>query len=216
MTESPERKAVSPTRLRREREKEQRRRSILDAAERVFAEKPFHAASLDEVAELAEYAKGTIYLYFKNKEALYSALFEEKVERMFVTVRADVDAAKTHSDKLAALVASQLRYAEENAWFFRIFTQERMDVGDDLKRENWSRVYSLYYEFLAYMGATIAAAQKGKVLRKGDPAQFSLMLLGVVNIAIRSWLEHASSDSLVSQSDFILDFFLHGVAAPSK
>jgi AcrR family transcriptional regulator len=59
------------TAARREREKEERRRSILDAAERVFFSKGIKDASMDEIAEAAEVSKGTLYLYFSSKEEIY-------------------------------------------------------------------------------------------------------------------------------------------------
>lgn len=58
---------------RKEREKEARREEILNAAEKVFFEKGLAAATMDEIAELAELSKGTIYLYYKCKEDLYVA-----------------------------------------------------------------------------------------------------------------------------------------------
>lgn len=51
-----------------------RRQAILDAALTVFAERGFEAARLDDVAAKAGVAKGTLYLYFKDKEALFEAL----------------------------------------------------------------------------------------------------------------------------------------------
>lgn len=59
---------------RREREKHQKRNHIIDAAERLFFSKGYNSTSMDEVAEEAEYSKGTLYLYFKDKEDLYLAI----------------------------------------------------------------------------------------------------------------------------------------------
>jgi AcrR family transcriptional regulator len=76
---------------RREREKEQRRGSILKAARQVFFEKGLQAASMDEIAETAELSKGTLYLYFRSKEDLYVSLLEEGLailRRMFEEVEA--------------------------------------------------------------------------------------------------------------------------------
>ncbi len=56
---------------RREREKEQRRESILDAAEKVFFSRGVKEATMDEIAGAAELSKGTLYLYFKSKEDIY-------------------------------------------------------------------------------------------------------------------------------------------------
>ncbi len=74
---------------RKEREREHRRRVILRAARKIFFNKGLQAASMDEVAELAELSKGTLYLYFKSKEDLYVSLLEEGMNilrRMFEEV----------------------------------------------------------------------------------------------------------------------------------
>ena len=59
---------------RREREKQQKRNHIIDAAERLFFRKGYSNTSMDEVAEEAEYSKGALYIYFKDKEDLYLAI----------------------------------------------------------------------------------------------------------------------------------------------
>jgi len=59
---------------RKEREKQQRRNDIIDAAERLFFEKGYANATMDQVADAAELSKGTLYLYFKSKEDLYLAI----------------------------------------------------------------------------------------------------------------------------------------------
>ena len=56
---------------RKEREKEQRRNDIIDAAEKIFFKKGLNNSTMDEVAEEAELSKGTLYLYFKSKEEIY-------------------------------------------------------------------------------------------------------------------------------------------------
>ncbi len=61
---------AGPTRTRKA-EPAARRETILDAALTVFAQRGFEAARLDDVAARAGIAKGTLYLYFKDKEALF-------------------------------------------------------------------------------------------------------------------------------------------------
>lgn len=59
---------------RKQREKEQRRESIIDAAETVFFSKGLENATMDDVASAAELSKGTLYLYFNSKEQIYLAI----------------------------------------------------------------------------------------------------------------------------------------------
>ena len=59
---------------RREREKKMRRRQIMDAAKKVFASKGFGGATMENIAEEAEFSPATLYLYFKNKDELFASL----------------------------------------------------------------------------------------------------------------------------------------------
>jgi AcrR family transcriptional regulator len=59
---------------RKEREKERRRQQIIVAAKRVFSQKGFNKATMEDIAKEAELSPGTLYLYFKNKEELYASL----------------------------------------------------------------------------------------------------------------------------------------------
>ena len=64
-------------------DKEERRREILDAAERLFLQHPDRVASVSEVAAAAGLAKGTVYLYFPSKEEMLLALHERHVGNFF-------------------------------------------------------------------------------------------------------------------------------------
>lgn len=59
---------------RKQREKEQRKIEIINAARKVFSNKGFNAATMEEIALEAELSPGTLYLYFKNKEELHTIL----------------------------------------------------------------------------------------------------------------------------------------------
>ena len=65
---------------RKEREKERRRQQIMVAAKRVFSEKGFNKATMEDIAQEAELSPGTLYLYFKNKDELYASLSVEILE----------------------------------------------------------------------------------------------------------------------------------------
>lgn len=64
------------TEERKAREKERRRNAIIDAAEKVIFSKGLEQATMAEIAQAAELSKGTLYLYFKNKQDLYIAICE--------------------------------------------------------------------------------------------------------------------------------------------
>ena len=70
-------KTPSRSKLRRQREREQRYQTILAAAEKLFAQKGYHQAGMEEIADLSEVSVGTVYFYFKNKEDLIVHMLEK-------------------------------------------------------------------------------------------------------------------------------------------
>jgi AcrR family transcriptional regulator len=68
-----------------ERRRELTRTTLLDAAADVFARRGFHAASLEEIAETAGFTRGAIYKNFENKEELFFAVIERRIEGQLQT-----------------------------------------------------------------------------------------------------------------------------------
>jgi AcrR family transcriptional regulator len=66
-----------------ERRRERTREALLDAAASVFAQRGFHGASLDEIAETAGYTRGAIYKHFADKEELLHEVCVRLNERLF-------------------------------------------------------------------------------------------------------------------------------------
>lgn len=103
---------------RREREKEQRRNEILNAAEKVFFSKGFNHATMDEVAETAELSKGTLYLYFKNKEDLYFAITQRSMTILRTMFQ---DAVKQHEkgiEKVRAIGRAYHKFSKDYKNYF--------------------------------------------------------------------------------------------------
>jgi len=90
---------------RKEREKERRRQQIIVAAKRVFSEKGFNKATMEDIAKEAELSPGTLYLYFKNKEELYASLSLRILQYLHIRVtHVNKDASLTPDKKLSALM----------------------------------------------------------------------------------------------------------------
>jgi AcrR family transcriptional regulator len=70
---------ASVARLRREERKQETHAELVSAAARVFAQRGFHGASVDQIAAEAGFTTGALYWHFKNKEELYLAVYETYV-----------------------------------------------------------------------------------------------------------------------------------------
>ncbi|MBN9053846.1 TetR/AcrR family transcriptional regulator [Shinella sp. PSBB067] len=78
-----------------------KREQILDGAKRVFMEQGFEAASMNDITRAAGVSKGTIYVYFENKEDLFGYMIERERSRITETVRHALDGNKPITETLA-------------------------------------------------------------------------------------------------------------------
>src|SRR5438552_3080365 len=85
---------------------------ILRAARRVFAAHGFEGASMDDIARAASLGKGTLYIYYRSKRALYGAAVRDDLRALVDEVRRRVEAAATPTDKVRAFVETKLAFLE--------------------------------------------------------------------------------------------------------
>ncbi len=89
---------------RKQREKEERRKQIMEAAKSVFSAKGFNKATMEEIAGEAELSPGTLYLYFKNKEELHTSLSIDILQYLIGRLNEFIyDNEMRAEDKLVAL-----------------------------------------------------------------------------------------------------------------
>jgi AcrR family transcriptional regulator len=117
------------TRARREREKEERRQSILRAAREVFFEHGFYRATVDNVAEQAEVSKGTVYLYFESKETILAHLLLEGLDELVGELEWAYAAGKPlrADERLRRLGRAYLHFFQREPLYFRFLMA--MDRG---------------------------------------------------------------------------------------
>ena len=121
-----------------ERRRELTRTTLIDAAADVFAKRGFHSASLEEIAETAGFTRGAIYKNFENKEELFFAVIERRIDTQLMrfreALREDSAAAKDPG-RLASIWEDMLAF--DNEWFtldleFRLYAMRNEDA-----RERW-------------------------------------------------------------------------------
>jgi AcrR family transcriptional regulator len=107
---------------RREKEREQRRSAIIEAAKRVFLEVGLEQASMDRIATESELAKGTLYLYFKSKNELIMAIMTEHLERLNAMLHDIARSRLSPQNKVLRAVEVFFAYSSEHHIFYRIMT----------------------------------------------------------------------------------------------
>ena len=122
----------------KDRQREERERLILEAAEELLAEKGYHEMSIDEIAARVGVSKGTVYLHFPSKEELVLAQLERGMRRFIQSADVVLTSAASPSEKLRSLI--ELVYGQtfrERSQFFTSI-QENAELRNrlmDRKRE---------------------------------------------------------------------------------
>jgi TetR/AcrR family fatty acid metabolism transcriptional regulator len=107
--------------VERAQEKEVKRQKIMQAAIKVFSRKGYSPAALDEVAKGAGIAKGTLYLYFQDKEDLFFSTIMHVIDNLSLFLQEKVDEKNSPIKILEDLAFYQLQYFSQNRDFFGIF-----------------------------------------------------------------------------------------------
>ncbi len=120
---------------RKQREKEDMRSLILDAARKIFLEKGYYQASMRNIAEEIEYSAGTIYLYFKDKDEIFHALHEEGFRRMLEKMQ-PLEHVPDPFERLKAMGRVYLEFAKNNKDFYDLMFIMQAPIKHEDK-EGW-------------------------------------------------------------------------------
>lgn len=105
---------------RRRREKEHRRRQILDAARDLLFSKGLNAISVNQIARRAELAVGTIYFYFRSKEEIFAVLQEEGLELLLSDVNRALGKGTDAKESLHRIAQAYLNFSREQKNYFDV------------------------------------------------------------------------------------------------
>lgn len=109
----------------REQEKEARRRLIIEAAERIFSDKPFNKVSIRDIAREAGISHALIYHYFPDQQALFVEAFYKGAQEIVKLVKTELDGG---SD-IEKVTEKFISYLVEHDQYFRMMTYFMLD-GD--------------------------------------------------------------------------------------
>jgi len=183
--------STSPARLeigplpRRERERLARRRAMLDAALAVFAEKGYAGATLDEVAERAEFGKGTLYNYFPGgKEEILFALIDDAYDAMVALVEAYLAETPEGTPTRVlfhGLVERMLAHFLERHATFRLLVKEAQRLMFDDAAARAAHLYRLRERVIAALTRPIEAAMDAGALRRLPAHAVAHLLIGNIH-----------------------------------
>jgi AcrR family transcriptional regulator len=186
---------------------------ILEAARKVFADRGFHEATVEDIAEAAGVAKGTVYLYYESKRDIYFAALKFGIAQMYSSLLQELKKVSTPEEKLKALIAAKLVYFDENRDFFKIYYSELGNIPSAHPGGIDSEFKALYQEQARLVESILKEGARKKVIRnlRTEQAAFAIsdILRGVVTHRILGW----SKSKLNQDVEFIFDMVWKGIAA---
>ena len=139
-----------------------RRSEILRAATRVFGNKGFDTTRMDDIAREAGLAKGTLYLYFKSKDAIYKATVQQALAELRELTTRHVDRESTFAGKFSAFIRVRLAFWHEQQSLYRVILS--MGRASHYRKQSigWQR------EAVEYLAAILAQAVEAGEIPTGD------------------------------------------------
>lgn len=204
----------SDGRSRRAQEtREARRAQILESALQVFSERGYHGASVSDLVAAAGVARGTFYLYFDGKDAVFRELLDELLQHLRSNV-VGVDmspGARPFEEQLVETVARILRTVENNRALTRIIFREA--VGLDAAVD--ARMHAFYDSLTGFVGAALELGARLGVVRALDVDVVATCILGSLRGVVERYVVDADGPLEIDRvARGVVQFALHGVAPP--
>jgi len=197
-----------------QRRAEDRPKEICAAALEVFAEKGFAAARLEEIARRAGVSKGTLYLYFKDKEDLFRAVVRDAIAPNVAAIAESIAAMEA---PFADIVRMFLAGFAEREARLPLGAVAKMVIGESRNFPELARVWhdEVASKAIGALAAFVQRAQERGEVRAGDPRLYAFSLMGpmVLGALWRATLVPAGGRplDLVELSRQHAEAVLHGV-----
>jgi AcrR family transcriptional regulator len=168
-------------------DKTARRLQILSEAREVFAKRGYHAAKVDDIVSAAKVARGTFYLYFEDKRAI----FEEIVDRMLTKVGMSivrVDVERPVENQIKENIRRIVEVLLDDRSTTRILLSDARGVDPAFDR----KLQAFMEEVHTLMQGSLEDGQERGIVRKGDARIQALFVMGALRemlfqVVVRGW-----------------------------
>ena len=194
---------------RREREKLRQRQEILQAALTLFSVKGYHNVSMHEIAEKSEFAIGTLYKFFKNKEALYTSLVSRQVEQFDDAMDHAIACGTDEVDRLRKIVTAKFHIFQETIETVRLYFSETHGASFNVRAGLDNALRKNYYDAHLVKIAKIfeSGTQRGLFAPIAPPYALAMAFDTIITAFLLAWLEDGERHPLPEDPDVILNMF---------
>lgn len=159
-------------------DKAERRQQILHFARDVFAKHGYHAAKIDDIVAAAGIARGTFYLYFDDKRAIFEEIVDRTFERLGMSiVRVDTeDPNRSVADQIRENIRAIVHALLEDPATTKILLSDAVGLDPEFDR----KLISFYEGTGKLLESSLADGQERGIVAAGDARMYAIMTLGAV------------------------------------
>jgi AcrR family transcriptional regulator len=159
-------------------DKNERRQQILTNARDVFAKRGYHAAKIDDIVAAAGVARGTFYLYFEDKRAIFEEIVDGTFARLGMAVlRVDTEhPSRTVASQVEENIRNIVHALLEDPATTKILLSDAVGLDPAFDR----KLIFFYEEVGKLLEASLVDGQERGIVAPGDARVFAIMTLGAV------------------------------------
>jgi TetR/AcrR family fatty acid metabolism transcriptional regulator len=182
--------------------------AIRDAAMRVVARKGYDHVTVQDIADEAGIAKGTVYLYFKSREDILEKTMTSSFEEFHERMAAAIAGGGAFAAVIERVVRAQLEYFEERQEFFRLYLAMAEPLG-----ERRLKKHAAYRTHIAQLTAMIEAAKSNGEVRAAPADRAAIVLASTIRDIALQRLAEKAPPPLADDVSFVRDYICRGIAA---
>ena len=217
-------KTQTASRLGSRRQPEESRAAILKAAAQEFAREGIAGARTDSIARKARVNKALLYYYFKDKEALYSAVLDDVFSGLSTSIYSVLDSDLPPREKILAYVSAHFDYIASHLLYPRIVHAELTRIREGHSAQ-FGRVAQQYFRPL--FGKIAEVLKQGQAtgdFRQVDPMQFVPSMISVIVfyfntvpvMKLVTGIDPLTPERLAERRAAVLDFISAALFSPSS
>jgi AcrR family transcriptional regulator len=157
--------------------KPERRQQILNVARDVFAKRGYHAAKIEDIVAAAGVARGTFYLYFQDKRAIFEEIVDRTIARLGMSIqRVDLDAKRSVAEQVREQILRIVRILLEDRATTKILLSDALGVDPAFDR----KLLSFYDEMSTQLESSLRDGQALGIVRQGDVHLMAWLTMGAL------------------------------------
>lgn len=201
---------------RKERERQRRQREFLETAEEIFSQKGFQGTTIQEISEKSEFAVGSIYHMFRNKDEIYTALLGMRMEEYLSKLEDSIEGCRDPVEKIRTLIETKFRFFSEHKPFLRLFLDTTLSSDDNLQFNGVEQLIGRYEEYLGLLAGIFEEGIKRKLFCGNDPIGMALAMEGMVRSFTTYMIRHEEDGAPLPEFSTVREILLRGILKTNK